>query len=64
MATVWGLAALLYAQHKYFTRADEQGNARLHPITRWILWHRQSETDRNKQMMDLLLEARQEGEAK
>lgn len=61
-AAVWGTVGLFIAQDRYFTRADENGRRRLHPITRWILYHRQSEHEREEEILDLMKSARQRAE--
>jgi hypothetical protein len=64
MFVLWGGIAAFVAQDRYFTRPDENGIPRLHPITRWILYYRKSEADRMKETRDLMMESRRLGEVR
>ena len=62
MGIMWaGIGAFMLQDH-YFTRPDSQGNAQMHPITRWILYYRQTEDERIENIRKLMMDAREEGE--
>lgn len=57
MGGFWLTAAAYVVQDRYFTR-----EGRLHPITRWILYHRQSINEQEEELVRLIRDARGRGE--
>ena len=57
----WGSVTLFIIQDRYFTRETPEGKL-LHPLTRMMLYYRPSLEDKQKRVVELMEEARQDGE--